>query len=549
MPVALGIGVGSAITAAWLCDDAFISFRYARNLVEGHGLVFNVGERVEGYTNLLWTLLCAAGLMLGVAAERWSHVWSITAYAVTIVLLAFHSRRMARTGETPALLPLAALGAACLRDWNYYATSGLETSLFTALALGGYLLVVPAAIGERARPIAAGIVLALASLTRPDGVIFAAVAGAVFAAQSQRRVRDTVRYAVTLAAILLPAQAWRFAYYGEWVPNTYYAKSAWLARWPQGLSYLRLFAQQYWPLLVGPVLLLARPAGRNDDELPDRRLGRIAAVAGAFGLAYAAYVARIGGDFMHARMLIPTAPFFLIVLEAGVLRWRMRPTVAAAVSLALLAGLRWTPPPVTDVRWRDGVANEWMCYSPQFAAEQDRRGEVYRRYFADLPVVVAFLGGEARDMYVGRVPVAIESHAGLTDRQIARQPLERPGRVGHEKPASLDYLVSTRGAHFAFNRRAKDVLRIEPRLPLRVIELDNVQGLILHWDPAVMESLRRRGAKFKNFLADLDDYLRGLPDEPLDEIRVAYAQLKLFYFDHVSDSARERPFLARLNAP
>src|SRR5215475_11087437 len=46
-----------AIGLAWLSDDGFISFRYAANLVRGDGLVYNAGERVEGYTNLLWTLL------------------------------------------------------------------------------------------------------------------------------------------------------------------------------------------------------------------------------------------------------------------------------------------------------------------------------------------------------------------------------------------------------------------------------------------------------------------------------------------------------------
>ena len=47
--------------AAWfLTDDAFISFRYARNLLEGNGLVFNPGERVEGYSNFLWVLELAA---------------------------------------------------------------------------------------------------------------------------------------------------------------------------------------------------------------------------------------------------------------------------------------------------------------------------------------------------------------------------------------------------------------------------------------------------------------------------------------------------------
>jgi hypothetical protein len=50
-------------------EDAFISFRYASNLIQGHGLVYNVGERVEGYTNFLWTLILAGGMALG--ADSW----------------------------------------------------------------------------------------------------------------------------------------------------------------------------------------------------------------------------------------------------------------------------------------------------------------------------------------------------------------------------------------------------------------------------------------------------------------------------------------------
>ena len=57
------VAVGDAFRLRWLSDDAFISFRYAHNVVDGHGLVFNSGEYVEGYTNLLWTLLMAFGMI------------------------------------------------------------------------------------------------------------------------------------------------------------------------------------------------------------------------------------------------------------------------------------------------------------------------------------------------------------------------------------------------------------------------------------------------------------------------------------------------------
>ena len=63
--------LGWMASVSWfLTDDAFISFRYARNLLEGHGLVFNPGERVEGYSNFLWVLeLAAVWRALGVPPE------------------------------------------------------------------------------------------------------------------------------------------------------------------------------------------------------------------------------------------------------------------------------------------------------------------------------------------------------------------------------------------------------------------------------------------------------------------------------------------------
>ena len=67
------IGLWRAIALAWVCDDSFISFRYALNLIEGSGLVYNPGERVEGYSNLLWTLLVALWMRLGADPVSHSH--------------------------------------------------------------------------------------------------------------------------------------------------------------------------------------------------------------------------------------------------------------------------------------------------------------------------------------------------------------------------------------------------------------------------------------------------------------------------------------------
>ena len=75
-------------------DDAWISFRYARSLVQGHGLTFNPGEWVEGYSNLSWTLLIAAGMALGGAADLVATVLGLLSSLVTIALVYVGARRL-----------------------------------------------------------------------------------------------------------------------------------------------------------------------------------------------------------------------------------------------------------------------------------------------------------------------------------------------------------------------------------------------------------------------------------------------------------------------
>ncbi|HEX9671069.1 MAG TPA: hypothetical protein VGC93_16500, partial [Thermoanaerobaculia bacterium] len=138
-----------------LVDDAFISFRYAANLAEGHGLVFNVGERVEGYTNFLWTLLLAGGAALGLDLPRLSVALAAAAGIAAIGLLA----RLARHAlpETPLLAALPPLLWAALGSQPRFVVSGMETLLFAALLL----LALERLLVAR-RPAAAGVAFALA---------------------------------------------------------------------------------------------------------------------------------------------------------------------------------------------------------------------------------------------------------------------------------------------------------------------------------------------------------------------------------------------------
>src|SRR5438477_266217 len=134
---AIVVAVARAIALSWTSDDAYISFRYARNLNEGLGLVYNAGERVEGYSNFLWTLWSALGLRLGFAPEAWTHAWGIACFAMTIAILGGLVWRRVGSGA-PGWLPFSALALAAHRDMCVFATGGLETAAFTMLAVAGY---------------------------------------------------------------------------------------------------------------------------------------------------------------------------------------------------------------------------------------------------------------------------------------------------------------------------------------------------------------------------------------------------------------------------
>jgi arabinofuranosyltransferase len=550
---AVALAVVMAARSAWVCDDAFISFRYAENLVRGLGLVFNAGERVEGYTNFLWTLWVALGLRLGADAEGWSVAWGVVCYGAAIALLAHHAVRRARRSGSAFVLPVAALLGAAHLDWQRFATSGLETSLFTTLLILGYLLLLsPSA--SLASAGAAGGVLALATMTRPEGMLFAVLGGAFLLATRGSRWRSFALFGAGYLLLWGPFVLWRVAYYGDFFPNTFYAKSGDRAWWGQGWTYARLYFTRYWvagAALPAAAVSLWRARPRRTGPASPAYRARVqeAVLAAAFALGLLLYVVRVGGDFMFARMIIPVTPFLFVLLELALEpQSARRPAAAALVAAGALAATWWAPDPLPEGEFVSGITNEWAYYPKSKTDEQRRSAFELRRYFAGLPVCVAFFGSEARLVYYADPAVAVESEAGLTDRWLAHQPLAQRGRVGHEKHAPLDYLVGRRGAHVVFHPLAAAYLGLPERIPLVPVDFSGTRGLLLHWDPSLMAEWKRRGATFDDFPGRLDGVLATVARRPGGEVRTAYDRLKLFYFDFVPDSARQRPFLERLAA-
>jgi hypothetical protein len=222
------------IFAAWTIDDAGISFAYARNLAQGHGLVAQPGaEPVEGFSNPLWTLIAAALYQLDAFYLPWSpKLLSLLLLSAVLVIVwrDLSSRTDARLAVGLPLLLMSACSPIVI--WG---TSGLENPLLAVLVVGSCALGIRGlskAPATYAQDMCIGALLALAALTRPEAILYAPVYPIVLAISNWRMsdgwLGTTARRWVSVCAGFLPMYAgyllFRWQYFGDVVPNTYHAK-------------------------------------------------------------------------------------------------------------------------------------------------------------------------------------------------------------------------------------------------------------------------------------------------------------------------------------
>lgn len=292
-PVAAAL-VAAAHAASFIghgpCDDDFITYRYARNLIEGHGLVFNLGERIEGFSAPGWLFLIAGALAAGIDPERFSIALSILASGVAAWAVGelWRRRHPQSLGAGPAWLVAAtpALG--------WHAIIGLGTVVLAAL-LACFALLWERAVARERSALGAALVLGLAAFVRNEALLFALP----FVVHEQRRGR-----LASAAIALAPLAAWqvfRVAYFGRWTPVTYSVKKlAFADDLRLGLEYL---AKANSECGIGVLAVLAAVAASSA-----RGFSIVRAAAVGFG-AHVAYVVYVGGDFLpFARFFVPALP-------------------------------------------------------------------------------------------------------------------------------------------------------------------------------------------------------------------------------------------------
>jgi arabinofuranosyltransferase len=350
----------------WLSDDAFVSFRAASHLVGGHGLVSNVGERVQGFTNPLWTLLTA--IPYGLTGNIYGAAMLLSLLScLGLVMLIW---RLHRGGWRSAwMLLLLATSFAFVS----FSTSGLENALAHLLLMAFFLVLL-----EQPRRLTLLWMLgALIAVNRMDHALLV-VPSLAFSLFRTRPI--PWRRCLLGFSPLLLWFSFALVYYGFPYPNTAYAKlNAAIGRGDllaQGLTYLvdSLLAD----IVVIPVILLAMIAGLWRRPWVKAHLPVMLGIA-----LYIFYVCWVGGDFMSGRFF--TAPFLMAVLLLSI-NGENHPQIALVLAAgAVLAGQRMFLPLPSDATTRcpippAGVVDERACYVEHTGLAQNVRIQKYRSH-------------------------------------------------------------------------------------------------------------------------------------------------------------------------
>jgi hypothetical protein len=403
-------------------DDAFISFRYARNLVAGQGLVFNPGERVEGYTNFLWVILSAGAIAAGVNPVLFARLASIAAGLVMVACVHRAALRLTRSRVLAVGGGLLLVLSPPVAVWT---TGGLETLLFACLVTWATWLVAEGA-DEGRLPVASALLLGAATLTRPEGFLVAASLAGVTCLPALRPAYTTRRrvvWAAVFLAVFVPFFVWRTMYYGDLLPNTFHAKiGSGGLQIVRGIRYLRDFVVDcgcWIPLaLAGLCLGLRR---------------KPMAVLAGVALPYLAYIVYVGGD------ALPMYRFFVPIL--GILAVAAIAAAGAAAARLPARAARHAAPIAAAILAAAALIDMRAAFTGRAFAfvEQDRRevrlwqeiGLWFRRHAAP-GESIALIPAGAIPYYSGLVTIDM---LGLNDRTIARAPAPAigSGPAGHER--------------------------------------------------------------------------------------------------------------------
>lgn len=466
--VAWGV-VALAAFPRWTVDDAYIAYRYARNLAERGELTWNPGEDpVEGYTGVALPLLTAGAMRAGIDPVAFGRALGV---ASTFATVAFLFLAMRAAGFAPASRDAATAFLATSATLPIHSFSGLETQFYAAAATGvawGFAVVA----GRRARdgefPRDArfaeslfALALLAPGLIRPEGAAVSGVFAAALAFVRSREGRPALlawagRVVALFALPGLAYFAWRWSHYGRFLPNTFYAKASggWDARSAANLvRFLYTFALPPALALTAFALARGRRAESSGIELPPpasrERSALVVAILASLAIVFAMYLrSKPVMNYAH-RFFAPYLPWLAILAAAlaeraaagaGTRLAERTARIAAPVGFAIFAA--WLG--VQTTKWR-----EWRDYAVEYRQiledEHLALGAWLRENLPPDQWLVVYLDAGAIP-YVSGLPTV--DFGGLNDETLAGGDLS--------DAEAIDYFFKRRPGAIAMTSRRPD---------------------------------------------------------------------------------------------
>jgi arabinofuranosyltransferase len=420
-------------------DDAYISYRYVANYLNGDGLVYNIGERIEGITNFGWTIFMIFLGILGADFAWWSNVVGALFGAGVIVLTFLIGERLfGREGWVYTAVATLLLGAN--QSLAYWSVSGLETGAFAFVALLSLLLYLR-------RSWLLIFALAMAVWLRPEGAVVTALLILAEVMQTRSWPRFTFACAALAFIVSLPFVGFKLWYYGSILPNPFYAKTSFdLEQLKNGLEYAGEYSQHYAVYYVGLAALIAPLL------LWKQTSGKVKTLW-FFTVGYFVYVILIGGDVLKVhRFFLPVfGPMALLMLLAiwtllKRFRFATQYLILLPVAAGMLASTYFLP---KDVVFHYNRNEKAFTHKMQFKARALKEADP-----SNFSVAVATIGIFGYEL-LGHDIIDL---VGLTDSTIARyseDPIPGMETTWKEQKHNTRYLLTRAPNYIMFSTGIK----------------------------------------------------------------------------------------------
>lgn len=457
-----------ALDRLWVAEDAYITFRSVQNLWLGNGPVFNPGMRVESFSHPLWFLILSIVGIAGVQVVPWaSAILGVLFATIGFFLTAVVGHK--QTQVSTCALPVGLCAIVALPPFWDFASSGLETGLMLCW-LGGVIFILHRLYAKPASHHLFNVfIIGLGPLIRLDLILLASPSVVVYLLYLKKHHNSYADLLKAIGAFLIPSASWqvfRMGYYATLVPNTYLAKEATSTNWAQGFQYFRDTFLHYHLVelfALGLILFIAHvrrihrdPTGSGSSS-HNQLLPIVLLIQGAL---YTIFVIRVGGDFMHARVLLPSifciaSALLYIPLPRHVLLQK------CLMALLMIWGVRnalFVQHSAGNKINKYGIANErqWYVHSSRTTRPislQDyssmsfyKFGKYFQKLHDDRGVgAVLWSNIGLTSAAMNPSDITLIDSLGLNDHINSRLTIDKRGRPGHEKISRAAWFLARYG--------------------------------------------------------------------------------------------------------